>query len=362
MQHPLEHRLERRASRVDGVAVLQTCEELDPLAATIAEIVAPRRHHRRHQDRHTDVGRTGRIEAGEARRRDADDVHRIVVDQNLSADDRRIGGEAADPIVVAQDDGRMPAIRPIVRFRRKHPSDCGSDPERLKEVARDELRADPFRAVVDCHRRRRLGSAEDEGEGFGVALEVLIHRVRRRARPDVAAEVGEGRPDHDEALGLAHRQQAEHELIEQREDRRRRANAERKRQQRDGRERRVHAQLPRAVAHVAPQRVEPANRLHFPPVLLQHRRIPELPAGRPFGVGRRHALADVAFGQQLQVQPQLVVELVIRAGPADEPDQLRDQTSQSCGHAISAFLWTSQRRVAPVLWNVHTSLQRQQKP
>ena len=107
--------------------------------------------------------RTGRIEAGEARR-DADDVHRIVVDQNLPADDRRIAGEPADPVVVAQHDGRMPAIRPIVRFRRKHPSDCGSDPRRLKEVARDELRADPFRAVVNRHRGRRLESAEDEGE------------------------------------------------------------------------------------------------------------------------------------------------------------------------------------------------------
>ena len=38
---------------------------------------------------HADLRRPRRIEAGESRGRDADDRHRIVVDEDLLADDRR---------------------------------------------------------------------------------------------------------------------------------------------------------------------------------------------------------------------------------------------------------------------------------
>ena len=49
-------------------------------------------------------GRLHRVDPGEAFGRHPDDRHRVVVDENLLADDPRIAREAADPVVVAEHD------------------------------------------------------------------------------------------------------------------------------------------------------------------------------------------------------------------------------------------------------------------
>src|SRR5256885_6972300 len=53
----------------------------------------------------------------------SDDGHRIVVHEDLLADDRTVAGEAADPVGVAQDDDGMSLVDLIVLLRVEHTPD-----------------------------------------------------------------------------------------------------------------------------------------------------------------------------------------------------------------------------------------------
>ena len=89
-------------------------------------------------------------------------------------------------------------------------------------------------------------TAEDVREGRRPLLEILVHRVGRRPRSLVAAQARSGGPDHLELLGMLDGKAPEDDLIEQREDRRVGADAERQREHRHQGERRTTREEPEA--------------------------------------------------------------------------------------------------------------------
>ena len=102
---------------------------------------------------------------------------------------------------------------------------------------------------------------------------------------------------------------------------------------------RIQAELARAVAYVAPKRLERRNRLHFSPVLPQQSRVAKLAPRRRIGIAGRHARADVSFRQQAQVRCASRRRIQIRVSLAEQPFQFRRQNADrpggsSCGHCI----------------------------
>ena len=137
---PDEQQLQRRSGALDGVSRLEAREDLDPARAPIVSAHPRpfRQHYALHQNRHADLRRLRRIEAAKFGGRHADDVHRVVVDEDLLADDVWIARKAADPIVVAEYDDGMAAWSDLVRGQKRPPS-LGTDAEDLKVIARHEL-------------------------------------------------------------------------------------------------------------------------------------------------------------------------------------------------------------------------------
>jgi hypothetical protein len=215
-----EQPLQRRLRRGDRVSGLEPGEHLHPSRAAVVHVhpIPLGRHHRFHLDRHADLRRLRRIEAGESPRRHADDRHRVVVHQDLLTDDGAVAAEAVDPVVVAEHDDRMPAIHLIVFLGVEHPPEGRSDAEHREVVARDELGLDALGVVVDANRGRHQPPAQHLGERLTALLQVLIERVRVHAGAHVAPAVRSLLVEHDELVGILDRELAEEQLIEQRED------------------------------------------------------------------------------------------------------------------------------------------------
>ena len=74
------------------------------------------------------------------------------------------------------------------------------------------------------------------GERLGLLLQVLIERIRVHPRAHVAAHVRALLVEHDQLVRARDRQLAQQDLIDEREDGGVGADAERERQDRDGRE------------------------------------------------------------------------------------------------------------------------------
>ena len=125
-----EQPLERRLRGFDRVSRLEPREHLDPARAPIVHVQpAPLgRHHRLHQDRHANLRRRAPDRGQRTPARHADDRHRVVVDEDLLADDVGIAGEAAHPVVVAQDDDRMALVDLVVFLRIEDASGAGFTP------------------------------------------------------------------------------------------------------------------------------------------------------------------------------------------------------------------------------------------
>ena len=192
-----------------------------------------RQHDALHQDRHADLRRLRRIEAAEFGGRHADDVHRVVVDEDFLPYDIRIAREAAHPVVVTEHDNGMAAVDAVIFFGGKHASDRRFHAEHREVVARHQFGIDPLGLVVDADRRRREATADHFAERFGALLQVLVDGVRMHPRAHVAAVVRTLLIKHHQPIRVFDRQLAQQDLIHQRENRRVRANPKRERQRRD---------------------------------------------------------------------------------------------------------------------------------
>ncbi len=195
-------------------------------------------------ERHPELGRLRRQrsaaeEQTHVRRHHADDGDAAAVELNGAADDGRIAGEAALPETVAQDRDRVVSLRTFIVGERA--PDQRRDAERREEVGRD-VHADDF------FRRARSGQVDAVVVERRDPLECRralapADEVRRREHVGAARPPRVGFPHHDQASGIAERQRLEQHRVDDREDRRVRADAQRERQHRDRREaRRAQAQ------------------------------------------------------------------------------------------------------------------------
>jgi hypothetical protein len=180
----------------------------------------------------------------EGRRHHADDREWPIVHRDHTSDGRRIAAEPAAPEAVAQDrrlpgGGRVFGGGEVTPDRRLHA-------ERPEEVPGHAHPADPFRFAVGQQRRT---PGADERHVF--ERMAAVAPVEERQVTDVAGRAG--RPplaDRDEAIGIRVRQRTEQHRVEDAEDRRVRADAERQGHERDRCEAGRAPQQPRRVANV----------------------------------------------------------------------------------------------------------------
>ena len=268
-----EQRLHRRGRRLDGVAGLQTGEDLDPAGALVLHL-QPRPfggEDRLHQDRHANLRRAGRIESSEAGGRDAHHRHRVVVDQHLRADHVAVAVEAPLPVVVAQHHDRVALEDLVVLLRVEDAAQRRGHAEHGEVVARHQLGVEPLGLVVDAHRGLDQAAGQHLAQRFGALLVLPVDGVRLLADPHVVAGVRPLLVEHHQALGVAHRQLAQQDLVDQREDRGVGADAEGQREDRDRGEE-------RAAAEAAQRQAEVVGRKG-------HRRLRRRPAGRGCDAG-----------------------------------------------------------------------------
>ena len=184
-----EQRLQWRLRRFNRVSRLESREHLDPSRALIVHVHPfPLGHeHRLHLDGNANLRRTRRIETGKARRRHADDRHRVVVDEDLLADDRVVPVEAPHPVVVSQHDDGMTLVDLIVLLRAEHATNSRLDAKHREVVAGHHLGIETFSGVVDAHRRGDQPTRNHFGQRLGALLVLPVNRVGVLAQAHVAA-------------------------------------------------------------------------------------------------------------------------------------------------------------------------------
>lgn len=202
----------------DGEAGLEASEGLDPAGAAVGEGIPTWGEQRLHEDGYADLRGAGGIKADEAGGRDADDRHGIAVDGDFGADDLRVGGEAGDPIVVAEDDDGVALVDLVVFLGIEDAARGGLHTEGSEEIAGNEFGVDAFGFVAGRDGEGGGEAAEDFREGLRLFAAVLAVGIGTGVGAAVVAHVWAGRGDEDELFGVLDGQQAKHELIEEGED------------------------------------------------------------------------------------------------------------------------------------------------
>ena len=244
------HRVRVQYRRADlrhlSLGLLERHARLQPRDAL--QVIAARADHtrafvRRNDVRDPQVGwaqRSDRIlEIG---RHDPDHFVGAPLERNRAADDAGVAGEPPAPQSITEDDEFLPSVDFVVG--RERPANRRADAEHVEEPGGDPLRAEVLRFrpwLPQCD-----GAAGDRCD----RLEHLLLRdpvgviLGRDAADGIRIPIGVGiRPgsapfaDRDEAVVLVERQSAQHDGIDNREDRGGCANAERQDDQGDGRER-----------------------------------------------------------------------------------------------------------------------------
>ncbi len=237
----VEKCLQRRRGGLDGVAGFETREHLHPALPSIVHVhpCPIRQHDGLHQDRHANLRRTGGIESTEPGGGDADDGHRVIVHQDLAPDDIAISVEAAHPIVVAEDDVGVAQINAVVLFGAEHAAESGLDAEHREVIAGDEFGADALGLIAQADGSVGEPATENLGERRGLLLKILIDGIGMHAPSHVGSVVGTFLVKHDQLVRILHGQQAEHHLVQQREDGGIGTDAESEREHGNSREQRI---------------------------------------------------------------------------------------------------------------------------
>jgi hypothetical protein len=201
--------------------------------------------------------------------------------------------QLALPEAVA-DDGVGSATRPVVA-RLQQAAPRGHDTERVERVAAHPRAAHQVPRVALAHLHvepRRPG--EDAREGLLVVSDLLPERIRERIPPAVDAEaaVAPGNLDRDQRPGRLDRQGSQPHCIEELENRRVGADAERQRQDGDRRESRAPSNLPHAVPQIPGHPVERRPAPRFAALLLKPRDVAEPSRARLRPV-ERHLLLEL---------------------------------------------------------------------
>ncbi len=224
-------RVEGGARLLDRDPRSQPAEHVGPVAAAVVEARPAGRQHLAHRDRHEHV--RARAEGGpfEAAGRHADDGEGRAVDDQRLVQHRRILAELRGPEAVAEHHHRMRAGGAIVG-RAEHAADRGLHAER-REVAARHLRA---LGAERLPARRHVGAEQSvrgqPAEHLLHPLEVAEHGIAEGVVA-VAGLVARGpaglrpwRAEVHQPRRVLHRQRPEQHVVEDREDRGVRADAE----------------------------------------------------------------------------------------------------------------------------------------
>ncbi len=117
---------------------------------------------------------------------------------------------------------------PVFLWRESTADRC-ADPQRWKIGPRHQLGGYPFGLPVVAKTHPVGKPAEHFREDLVVALEVAIHRKRKCISTPVPSVMETFHAEQHQLLRIFHRQQTQQNLIEQREDRRIRADPQRER-------------------------------------------------------------------------------------------------------------------------------------
>ncbi len=101
-----------------------------------------------------------------------------------------------------------------------------TDAQNLEIGPRHHLARNPLRLAAEAHADRRGDTAQDAAEHLIVREEVLVHGVGEAVRAAVVPHMIASTVEQDELGGVLNREQAQHELVDERENRSVGANAE----------------------------------------------------------------------------------------------------------------------------------------
>ena len=178
-------------------------------------------------DRHVDVVLVG---IARDRRQDADDRVRPVVHAEDLADDLGIAAEAPHPVLVREHEDGFGAVLVLAPGRNVRPR-MGLHAHEVEEVRRDDAGLRRARArAARAGRTTSSGTRRSRAKLRGEFWRSVISRGENA--PSVDAGAGRIDLDADEAVAAPVRKRLQQHAVDDREDRRVRADAERQRQDR----------------------------------------------------------------------------------------------------------------------------------
>ena len=268
---------------------------------------------------HAAPRRRGRQLHAESGRQHTRDGRRPPIERDGVAEDARIAAEPAFEERVRQHDALF--------ARPRHGSERGARAGEIPEPVgrRDDARLDHFIADVDP-----LAADEEAREAIErLRLIAPRHQVGGHHELLVRALLRGGDPD--KTIGVGIRQRTHEHGVDDAEDRRRQADAERERQHHDGTERGRAADHAQAVAHVLHQLIEPDGDPDRARVFLRERDAAEPLQRRGARIVGRHAAVDVVRHLAFEVIADVRVEIV------ESLSFHTDQIQQHAGHYVTGL-------------------------
>ena len=152
-----------------------------------------------------------------------------------------------------------------------------------------------------------------------------VLRARQSARFAGAAFERVDLGDFDEPIGIGKRQRTQQHGVDDGKHRGCGADAYGERRNRHGRKRRLFPQRSECISKILQRRLDDRERLRLAVLFADLHRSSKSDERRPARFVRRHAVADMFLGQQLQVDRYLFVEVRIAAVvPAKQAGDARD--------------------------------------
>ena len=195
-------------------------------------------------------------------------------------------------------------------------ADDGRDSQCAQEARCDDLRFQLLRFAVAGDGELASGGGGDAIEDGGLVAPPCVLEVRDAPAKD---GVGRGVGGGDEAGGVAIRERAEEDGIDDAEDGRVGADAQGGGQDDDGGECRVVLEAAAGVPQVGREAVEPRELPHFAYLLLDARDVSECALGRMTGlIGRQAGLLEL-FGFEFQIGAQFAFQVVLAMFATEPP-------------------------------------------
>ena len=323
---PIDH-LQPAVRLRRGDARLEPAEDREPLHdidGPPQPVLVLRRHLRLHHYRHVHVRSVAHLESIKAGRGYTHDGERTAADQHLFADRGRSASEAALPVRIADHRHRMAARYAIV-LRRKEPPCCRRHAQNVVVVAGDKLAHGRFGIAVHAYTqpdavRIRRELAEEWLLPPQAPVGFIVVGVVGVAFPLLAEE--------EQRLRIPHRQRLEEQCVDQPEDRRVGADAQRQRNHRHHAEARILAQHPQAVPRVLPDPFQPGPPPGFADRFLQPRRVAQPSPRGELRIARGQPCLPLVFGFQFQMGAQFALQVLfaIRAPSPEHVSSPRPAT------------------------------------